>query len=173
MHGLKNTSDAPLTYYMFKWNNKGVTPPTEPTKVDNPEVIVGEWSSIDRHVAMASLFQSEHGVRKRDAKLTFKRDGEKLTGFVGAADGDGGRIEFRDITFAGGRLSFEFDITWRKDHGPLAVEAGKVENKGVVKAEASLKDDRLAGTWKMYLVDGTEAFRGEWEATRAKRQAKE
>jgi quercetin dioxygenase-like cupin family protein len=27
MHGLKNTSDAPLTYYMVKWNNKGVKAP--------------------------------------------------------------------------------------------------------------------------------------------------
>jgi quercetin dioxygenase-like cupin family protein len=24
LHGLKNTGDAPLTYYMVKWNNKGV-----------------------------------------------------------------------------------------------------------------------------------------------------
>ena len=26
-HGLKNTSDTPLTYYMVKWNNKGVKAP--------------------------------------------------------------------------------------------------------------------------------------------------
>jgi quercetin dioxygenase-like cupin family protein len=30
MHGLKNTGDAPLTYYMVKWNNKGVKAPEKP-----------------------------------------------------------------------------------------------------------------------------------------------
>jgi quercetin dioxygenase-like cupin family protein len=32
MHGLKNTSDAPLTYYMVKWNNKGVRAPEKPPR---------------------------------------------------------------------------------------------------------------------------------------------
>jgi mannose-6-phosphate isomerase-like protein (cupin superfamily) len=30
MHGVKNTGDKPLTYYMVKWNNKGVKAPTKP-----------------------------------------------------------------------------------------------------------------------------------------------
>jgi quercetin dioxygenase-like cupin family protein len=30
MHGIKNTGDGPLTYYMVKWNNKGVAAPPEP-----------------------------------------------------------------------------------------------------------------------------------------------
>ena len=30
MHGLKNTGNAPLTYYMVKWNNKGVKAPEKP-----------------------------------------------------------------------------------------------------------------------------------------------
>jgi quercetin dioxygenase-like cupin family protein len=30
MHGLKNTGDAPLTYYMVKWNSKGVKAPAKP-----------------------------------------------------------------------------------------------------------------------------------------------
>jgi mannose-6-phosphate isomerase-like protein (cupin superfamily) len=29
-HGLKNTGDGPLTYYMVKWNNKGVKVPAKP-----------------------------------------------------------------------------------------------------------------------------------------------
>ena len=29
-HGLKNTGDKPLTYYMVKWNNKGVQSPEKP-----------------------------------------------------------------------------------------------------------------------------------------------
>jgi quercetin dioxygenase-like cupin family protein len=30
MHGLKNTGDAPLTYYMVKWSGKGVKAPEKP-----------------------------------------------------------------------------------------------------------------------------------------------
>jgi hypothetical protein len=47
-----------------------------------------------------------------------------------------------------------------------------VENKGTVRMEARLQDNRLVGTWKMFLVDGTEVFRGEWEAVRAKKEKK-
>jgi quercetin dioxygenase-like cupin family protein len=32
VHGLKNTGDAPLTYYMVKWNNKGVKAPEKPVE---------------------------------------------------------------------------------------------------------------------------------------------
>lgn len=38
----------------------------------------------------------------------------------------------------------------------------------MIRVEARLADDRLAGTWKMFLTDGTEVFRGEWEAVRTK-----
>jgi quercetin dioxygenase-like cupin family protein len=30
LHGVKNTGDTPLTYYMVKWTNKGVPPPEKP-----------------------------------------------------------------------------------------------------------------------------------------------
>jgi mannose-6-phosphate isomerase-like protein (cupin superfamily) len=30
LHGLKNTGDTPLTYYMVKWSNKGVPAPAKP-----------------------------------------------------------------------------------------------------------------------------------------------
>jgi mannose-6-phosphate isomerase-like protein (cupin superfamily) len=30
LHGLRSTGDGPLTYYMVKWNNKGVRPPDRP-----------------------------------------------------------------------------------------------------------------------------------------------
>jgi mannose-6-phosphate isomerase-like protein (cupin superfamily) len=30
MHGIKNTGDGPLTYYMVKWSGKGVEPPAAP-----------------------------------------------------------------------------------------------------------------------------------------------
>jgi len=136
--------------------------------------IVGDWDSIDRHVAIASLFQPEHGVRKRDAVIHFRQEGDRLVGHVVAEDGQKGwkdnRIDFRRVTFADDRLVFEFDIRWNKQNGPLAVEAGRVENKGHVCVEARLKDGKLAGTWKMFLVDGAEVFRGEWEAVRAKKK---
>jgi mannose-6-phosphate isomerase-like protein (cupin superfamily) len=32
MHGLKNTGEAPLTYYMVKWDNKGVKAPEKPAE---------------------------------------------------------------------------------------------------------------------------------------------
>jgi mannose-6-phosphate isomerase-like protein (cupin superfamily) len=32
LHGVKNTGAAPLTYYMVKWNNKGVKVPAWPTR---------------------------------------------------------------------------------------------------------------------------------------------
>ena len=32
MHTLKNTGEKPLTYYMVKWNNKGVKAPERPVK---------------------------------------------------------------------------------------------------------------------------------------------
>src|SRR5262245_9636455 len=134
--------------------------------------IVGDWDSIDRHVAIASLFQPVHGVRKRDAVIHFRQDADRLVGHVVAEDGQKGwkdnRTDFRQVTFTDDRLVFEFDIRWNPQNGPLAVEAGRAENKGTVRVEARLKDDRLAGTWKMFLADGTEVFRGEWEAVRAK-----
>jgi len=138
--------------------------------------IVGDWDSVDRHVAMASLFQPEHGVRKRDAVIHFRQDGDRLVGHVVAEDGQKGwkdnRTDFRSVTFADDRLAFEFDIRWNKHNGPLAVEAGRAENKGSILVEARLRDGRLAGTWKMFLADGTEVFRGEWEAVRVKKEKK-
>src|SRR5262249_33694107 len=138
--------------------------------------IVGDWDCIARHVAIASLFQPEHGVRKRAAVIHFRQDGDCLVGHVVAEDGQKGwkdnRTDFRTVTFADDRLVFEFDIRWNKKNGPLAVEAGRAENKGRVRVEARLKDGRLAGTWKMFLADGAEVFRGEWEAVRVKGEKK-
>jgi endonuclease YncB( thermonuclease family) len=143
----------------------------EKKPTDNPAAVLGDWDSIDRHVAMASLFQPEHGVRKREAVVHFEKTGDRLTGYAVAEDfpdRKNGRTDFRTVTFADGRLTFEFDVSFSKQHGPLIVEAGRVENKGSVRVEARLKEGRLVGTWRMYHADGAEVFRGEWEATRAK-----
>jgi cyanophycinase len=48
------------------------------------------------------------------------------------------------------------------------VEEKKLENKGTIRVEATLLGERLTGTWKMFVADGAEVFRGEWEAVRAK-----
>lgn len=138
---------------------------------DDPAAILGAWDSIDRHVAMASVFQPEHGVRKRDAVVHFERAGDRLTGRAIAEDfprEKNGRTDFRTVTFADTRLAFEYDITYSKVHGPLAVEAGRMANKGTVRVEARLEKGRLVGVWKMSLADGTEFARGEWEAVRSK-----
>jgi endonuclease YncB( thermonuclease family) len=140
---------------------------------DTPPPVVGTWENTERHVALGSLYQPMHGVRIRQAVVRFNQDGGRLSGHAVAEDGQGGwkdnRTDFRNVTFAGDRLTFEFDIReWRKGAGPLAVEAGQLANKGTVRVEAQLRDGRLIGTWKMFLVDGTEVFRGEWEAVRAK-----
>src|SRR5262245_62088514 len=34
MHGLKNTGTTPMTYYMVKWNNKGVKAPAKPAAME-------------------------------------------------------------------------------------------------------------------------------------------
>jgi mannose-6-phosphate isomerase-like protein (cupin superfamily) len=145
---------------------------------DPPPSVVGAWESIDRHVAIGSLYQPVHGVRKREGMVYVEQNGDRLTGYAIQADHAAitfqerwkdGRTDFRKVTFEGNRLMFEFDIgEWRKEAGPLAVEQGKLENKGTIRVEAVLDDDRLAGAWKMFLADGSEVFRGEWEATRAK-----
>jgi cyanophycinase len=136
-------------------------------QADASAAIVGTWRSTDRHVALGSLFQPVHGVRKRKCALQFLKDGQRLIGYAeGVADRKDGRCDFRNIMCDGERLSFEFDIDYSKEHEPLAVESGRLENKGVIRMEGRLQNDRVTGTWHMVMIDGTEVFRGEWEADR-------
>ena len=154
-----------------------VAPPAKPSlpaapPID-PKALVGVWNGLDRHAAMATLFQVEHGVRKRDASIEFKLVGGRLVGRANGEDSDApDGVEFRNLSLADGQLAFEFDIRFSKEKGPLAVEAGRAEPKGRVRVEAKLEKDRLTGVWKMLLADGTEVFRGEWEARRAKAEEK-
>jgi hypothetical protein len=151
-------------------------PPQDPR-----DRIVGTWNTIDRHVALGSLYQPVHGVRKRESVIFFERKGEGLAGHAVHADHSAiigqerwkdGRTEFRAARFEGDTLSFEFDIVeWRITAGPIAVEEKRIENAGTIRIEGKLKGDRLVGKWGMFLKDGSEVFRGEWEAMRS--QARE
>lgn len=145
---------------------------------DAAPMIIGTWDSIDRHVAIGSLFQPVQGVRKREAVVRFEQRGDKLSGYAVMADHKAisfqerwknGRTDFRNVRFVDNKLSFEFDIAeWRMTAGPIAVEDRKIDNQGTIRVEAQLQGDRLVGKWGMFLKDGTEVFRGEWEATQAK-----
>jgi endonuclease YncB( thermonuclease family) len=126
---------------------------------------------------MGSLYQPVHGVRKRSATIYFSLDGDRLKGHSLTPDyreisfqerWTDGRTEFRDVRFADGRLTVEFDIDeWRRGAGPLAVDAGKAPQQTTVRIEARLeRDGRLVGKWGMFTADGFEVFRGEWEAIR-------
>jgi hypothetical protein len=148
----------------------------EPNVREPPSPIVGVWASVDRHAAMGSLFQPVHGVRKREAVVYFLQDADGLKGYTLLADHKDitfqeawtdGRTHFRNVTFQGDRLTFDVDFDkWRMDAGPIAVEEGRLENAGAVRVKARLDGDRLVGTWGIFIADGTEVFRGEWEATR-------
>ena len=175
MHGLKNTGDAPLTYYMVKWNNKGVPPPAKPAAerkggADQPSAIVGAWNNEVRHAVHQSLYQPAQGVRLRTSVVHFKRDGDRLTGYSLTPDHDRegwnkeGRTDFRDVRFADGRLAFEFDVA-ELHYGA----GGRTKSKAWGRVEAELKGDRLIGKWGLFDKEsGAELFRGEWEAVRSK-----
>src|SRR6266487_33202 len=63
---------------------------------DDAAAVLGTWERIDRHVALASLLQPEHGVRKRKATVHFAR--------AGGRDGGQGRgVEMSRTLFRGVR----------------------------------------------------------------------
>ena len=39
MHGVKNTGDGPLSYYMVKWTSKGVPSPAKPADAKEEEAL--------------------------------------------------------------------------------------------------------------------------------------
>jgi hypothetical protein len=179
MHGVKNTGDGPLTYYMVKWAGKGVKAPEQPfsepkagekKRDDKPPAVVGTWEVTARHATQASLFQLRHGVRKRTSAVRFEQVGDRITGHATSTEHDDKDepVVFRTLRFADDRLVFEYDIQgWAPTAGPIAVERRQLPNKGTLRAEARLTGDRLVGTWGLFTTDGTEVFRGEWEAVRA------
>jgi hypothetical protein len=137
--------------------------------------IVGEWKAEDRHLAMGTLYQPMQGTRQRLSTVHFQQDGDRFTGYSITPKGEGlsgdkewpsGRTEFRSVTYADNRLVFEFDVKEVK-HGWRQ----RSKSEGTIRIEAELKGDRLVGKWGLFLKDGSEPFRGEWEAVRAGRVA--
>jgi hypothetical protein len=138
--------------------------------------LLGTWKATDRHLAMGSLYQPVHGVRQRVATVHFRQDGDRLLGHSMTEDHQGisfqerwkdGRTEFRQVRFTDRRVAFELDIAeWRAGAGPIAVEDRRLANQGMIRVEARLEGDRLIGQWGMFTADGTEVFRGEWDAVR-------
>ncbi len=135
----------------------------EESKNDTLSSIVGNWDNEVRHAVHASLYQPTHGARLRNSVVHFNCDGEKLTGYSLLPD----HTAFREVTFATGQLTFDFDID-ELNHG----WGHQTRSKAWVRVEAELKGDRLIGKWRMFeKQSGDEVFRGEWEAVRAKQQS--
>jgi quercetin dioxygenase-like cupin family protein/endonuclease YncB( thermonuclease family) len=80
MHGLKNTGDGPLTYYMMKWNNKGVPPPAEPKgEADKPGVVKDRVKgSIGHDRGKAEWNRLTGRVKVLDARTLEFADGTRV-----------------------------------------------------------------------------------------------
>ena len=149
--------------------------PKADRKVDKkPTSIVGTWTNSVRHAVHNHLYQPVQGARDRDESIIhFEQQRDRLTGYALCPDHEEetwnkeGRTDFRDVKFAGGRLTFEFDI--EMNHG----RRHQMKSKAWIRVEAELKDNRLIGKWRIVeKATNDELFRGEWEAWRAKEPAK-
>jgi hypothetical protein len=157
---------------MVKWNNKGAPPAKSPAEfkgaADQPSAILGAWDNEVRHAVHWSLYQPVQGARLRNSVVHFSQDGDRLVGYSLTPKhkqerwNEEGRTDFRNVTFAGGRLVFEFDIV-ELNHG----RGDMTKSKAWGRVEAELKGDRLIGGWGLFDKEsGAELFRGEWEAVR-------
>jgi aminopeptidase N len=136
--------------------------------VSKPQQIAGAWESTERQAALAGIFHKQPVVRKRQATLHVAESHDSLTGNIQLGGDNKAATDFRVISFADDRLTFEYDTRWAKDGDSFGKEPGKAEVKGVIRVEARLHQGRLAGTWKLLLANGIEVHRGEWEAVRPK-----
>lgn len=151
-------------------------PKASETKGDNkPASIVGVWTAEDRHLSLGALYHPAHGTRQRRSTVTFEQNGERLIGHsftphfkeIVSQKGWDGRCQFRSVSFSEGKLVFEVDVP-----GVTHGWEGGQKDTATIRVEALLKGDRLLGKWGLFLKDGSEPFRGEWEAVRAKEPEK-
>jgi hypothetical protein len=147
----------------------------EKKKDDNPASIIGAWTAEDTHLSLGALYQPAHGTRQRRSTVYFELKDDKLTGhsftpyfkeIVSQKDWDG-RTRFASVKFADGKLVFEIDSK-QVMHG----WEGAQKEQATIRVEAQLKGERLVGKWGLFLKDGSEPFRGEWEAVRVKEPEK-
>ena len=144
---------------------------SEQKKDDNPASIIGKWTAEDTHLSLGALYQPTHQTRQRRSTVHFELKDGKLTGRsftpyfkeIVLQKGWDGHNSFTSIRFADGKLVFEIDCK-EVSYG----WEGAQKEPATIRVEAQLKDDRLVGKWGMFLRDGSEPFRGGWEAVRAK-----
>jgi hypothetical protein len=91
LHGLKNTGDSPLTYYMVKWSNKGVPVPEKPAHKSAPQ-----GHKEDRSDPTA-LFKerTSFDYPGRVYAIAFSPDSKRLA--VGGSYPNSGLVELWDI----------------------------------------------------------------------------
>ena len=80
LHGLKNTGDTPLTYYMVKWSNKGVPTTTKPEENASPPQNQDKKVRTDRTALLKE--RTEFYYPGRVYAVAFAPDGKS----VAAAD---------------------------------------------------------------------------------------
>jgi hypothetical protein len=144
---------------------------SEQKRDDNPASIIGAWTAEDTHLSLGALYQPAHPTRQRRSRVYFELKDGKLTGHsftpyfkeIVFQKGWDGHNAFTSIKFADGKLVFEIDskevsFGWE----------GAQKEPAIIRVEAQIKDDRLVGKWGVFLRDGSEPFRGGWEAVRAK-----
>jgi len=129
--------------------------------------LVGVWESTSRQMTAGSLFRKEPLIQKAQAALHITESKGSLTGYALSGD-PATRTNFSSLTFTDDRLTLEYDLRFSEVTGSRGSEAGTVDTKGVGRVDARLIRGRLVGSWKLLRTDGTEVYRGEWEATRAK-----
>jgi len=136
---------------------------------DNLPSIIGVWTAEDRHLSLGALYHPTHQTRQRRSTVTFEISGDRLTGHsftpnfkqIVSQEGWDGRTQFGLVTFTDGKLMFEYDAA-----GVMHGWEGVQKDQATIRVEAKFKNERLVGKWGLFLNDGSEPFRGEWEAVR-------
>lgn len=98
LHGIKNTGDGPLTYYMVKWGGKGVPPPEKPAgertaEADRPAVVKDRVKGSIHHGSGGSVDRIVGPVKVIDANTLEFADGTRVALDMVAPDpGQQGKI---------------------------------------------------------------------------------
>jgi WD40 repeat protein len=91
MHGLENTGDVALTYYMVKWSSKGVPAPENPSEKAPAPQNKKEKDRLDGVTLLEELTAFDYPGRVY--AVAFAPDSKSV-----AAGGQGGRVKLWDVT---------------------------------------------------------------------------